>query len=155
MGNGGDARVGAALARQGIGRIVASEEQGFVLSRGSPSIPPAGEEGVDLPLLFDEGKILAWALEPRAMRRRGAACVTPSGHIVFALATSESDEPNALALLRVGCKRAVALDRGSHQPTFLHRTGAGAAPLGRYGESVLYALGRPLAPRTFRWMPPQ
>src|SRR5262249_2686363 len=112
LGNGGDARVGAALLRQGIGRIVAGEDQALPGNRGSLGIAPAGEEGIDLPLLFEEGKILPWALEPRAMRRRGAACVTPSGHVVFAMATSDSDEPTALALLRVGCKRAVALDRG-------------------------------------------
>jgi len=55
------------------------------------------------------------------MRLRGAACVTPSGHAVVALATSDSDEPAALALVRVGCTRAVSLDRGAHRPTFLHR----------------------------------
>jgi hypothetical protein len=137
--------------RPGMARLVAEEDQGLAVTKAPPSGATPAEESVDLPLIFDDGKILASALEPRAMRRRGAACITNSGHAVIALATADSDEPTALALLRVGCTRAVALDRGSHQPTFLHRTGAGASPLGRYGESVLYALGRSLTPRTFRW----
>ncbi|HEY3595867.1 MAG TPA: hypothetical protein VGL13_18410, partial [Polyangiaceae bacterium] len=134
--------------RPGTARLVAGEEEGLALTKSAAG---AGEESAELPLVIEDGKILASAMEPRAMRRRGAGCVTGSGHAVFAMATADSDEPNALALMRVGCTRAVALDRGSHQPTFLHRTGAGASPLGRYGESVLYALGQPLAPRTFRW----
>jgi hypothetical protein len=70
------------------------------------------------------------------------------------MATSDSDEATALALLRVGCLRAAALDRGSHRSTFLHRAGAGSAPLARYDESVLYAVSHPMAPRTYRWTTP-
>jgi hypothetical protein len=149
LGNANESR--AAAGRADMARLVAEENQGLFVAKGPSSGPPSTEESVELPLVFDDGKILASALEPRAMRRRGAACVTGTGHAVIAMATADSDEPTALALLRVGCTRAVALDRGSHQPTFLHRTGAGASPLGRYGESVLYALGRSLTPRTFRW----
>ena len=77
--------------------------------------------------------------------------MTPSGHTVIAMATTDSDEAAALALARVGCSRAVALDRGSHRPTFLHRAGGGMPPLARYDESVLYAISRPMIPRAFRW----
>jgi hypothetical protein len=85
------------------------------------------------------------------MRLRGAACVTRSGHAVLALATSNSDEATAVALSRVGCTRALSFDRGAHQPTFLHRAGAGSPPLARYGESVLYAIARAMVPRAYRW----
>jgi hypothetical protein len=67
------------------------------------------------------------------------------------MATTDSDEAAALALARVGCTRAVALDRGSHRPTFLHRSGGGMPPLARYDESVLYAISRPMIPKAYRW----
>jgi hypothetical protein len=108
-------------------------------------------ESVELPLILDGGKVPAPAKEPRTMRRRGATCVTPSGHTVIAMATTDSDEAAALALARVGCSRAVALDRGSHRSTFLHRAGGGMPPLARYDESVLYAISRPMIPRAYRW----
>ena len=89
------------------------------------------------------------AREQRAMRRRAAACLTPSGHAVIAMATSDSDEATALALLRVGCTRVAALDRGSHRSTFLHRAGR-VGSLAHYDESC--SMRQPsMAPRTFRW----
>src|SRR5262249_44933552 len=95
------------------------------------------------------------AKEARLMRLRGVVCVTPFGYIVVAIATSHSDEFAALVFSRAGCTRAVALDRGAHRPAFLHRAGAGSPPLGRYDESVLYAISLPRAPRAFRWnLPP-
>jgi hypothetical protein len=58
-----------------------------------------------------------------------------------------------LALLKVGCKRVVELDRGSHHPAFVHRAGGSTPPLRRYEGSVLYAIGRPMLPHAFRWKP--
>jgi hypothetical protein len=45
----------------------------------------------------------------------------------------------------------VELDRGSHHPAFIHRAGGSAPPMANYETSVLYALGRPMLPRAFRW----
>jgi hypothetical protein len=72
---------------------------------------------------------------------------------VVALARHDSSDAVATALLRVGCKDIVELDRGSHHPAFLHRAGGAAPPMGSYETSVLYALGRPMLPRAFRWKP--
>ena len=47
----------------------------------------------------------------------------------------------------------VELDRGSHHPAFVHRAGGSAPPLASYETTVLYALGRPMLPRAFRWKP--
>ena len=93
------------------------------------------------------------ARDARSMRRRGAVCVTPENLTVVAMATADNDEASALALQRIGCQRAASLDRGSHIATFLHRAGGGSPPLARYGETVLYAISRPLTPRAFRWSP--
>jgi hypothetical protein len=134
------------------GALAADEATGLQLFSEAELASRAGKaDSIDLPLILDGGKIPAPAREPRTMRRRGAACVTPTGHTVIAVATTDSDEATALALQRIGCTRAVALDRGTHRPIFLHRAGGGTPPLARYDESVLYAISRPMAPKAYRW----
>ena len=144
-----EASAGRALCRRGDRPPLFSEAE--IASRKDAAAKTDKLESIELPLILEGGKIPASAKESRTMRRRGAACVTPSGHTVIAMATTDSDEAAALALARVGCTRAVALDRGSHRPTFLHRSGGGMPPLARYDESVLYAISRPMTPRAYRW----
>jgi hypothetical protein len=136
------------------GALVADEAHNLALFTEQEIGPGDGSEAIVVPFLLEGGKVVPAAREQRAMRRRAATCLTPSGHTAIAIATSDSDEVTALALQRVGCTRVAALDRGSHRSTFLHRAGAGSAPLARYDESVLYAVSRPMAPRTYRWTPP-
>jgi hypothetical protein len=136
------------------GALVGDEAHGLALFTEQEIGPGDGSEAIVVPLIVENGKIVPAAREPHAMRRRAATCLTPSGHAVIATATSDSDEATALALLRVGCTRVAALDRGSHRSTFLHRAGAGGAPLARYDESVLYAVSHPMAPRTYKWSTP-
>ncbi|HEX9295278.1 MAG TPA: hypothetical protein VF881_05570 [Polyangiaceae bacterium] len=134
------------------GLLTADEQTGLhIAAEGDASEKADRDEAIALPMIVEGGKIPAAVKEVRMMRRRGAVCVTPSGHTVVAVATSESDEANARALQRVGCLRAVALDRGAHRPAFLHRAGGGSPPLARYDESVLYAISRPMIPRAQRW----
>jgi hypothetical protein len=136
------------------GLLVADEAHSLALFSEQELGNGDGSEAIVLPFILENGKVVPAAREQHAMRRRAATCLTPSGHAVIATATSDSDEVMALALQRVGCTRGSALDRGSHRSTFLHRAGAGSAPLARYDESVLYAVSRPMAPRTYRWSPP-
>jgi hypothetical protein len=139
-------------ARLPPGALAADEATGLRLFSEAELASRADKaDSIELPLILDGGKIPAPAKESRTMRRRGAACVTPSGHTVIAVATTDSDEATALALQRVGCTRAVALDRGTHRPMFLHRAGGGTPPLARYDESVLYAISRPMVPKAYRW----
>jgi hypothetical protein len=136
------------------GALVGDEAHGLALFSEDEIGNGDGSEAIVLPFIVEAGKIVPAAREQHAMRRRAATCLTPSGHAVIAVATSDSDEAAALALQRAGCTRAAALDRGSHRSTFLHRAGAGSAPQARYDESVLYAVSRPMAPRTYRWNTP-
>ena len=76
------------------------------------------------------------------------------GRVLIARARHDSSAPLAAALLRAGCRNVVELDRGSQHPTFVHRAGSSTPPTGRYETSVLYALGRPMLPRAYRWKPP-
>jgi hypothetical protein len=119
------------------------------------SAPTIGtdEEAVQLPLLVEDGKLEPRARERGDMRRRAALCITPTERLVVASATNDTSDALAAALLRVGCTRVVELDRGSHHPAFLHRAGTETPPVAGYETSVLYALGRPMEPRAFRWKP--
>jgi hypothetical protein len=106
----------------------------------------------EMPLVLDGDKVLdghkSVELQPRA-----ALGITRNGRVLVARATLTSDEPLASALRRAGCTRAVALDRGAHSPGFLDRAGTVTPPRGRYDDTVLYALARPMAPRAFRFEP--
>jgi hypothetical protein len=109
------------------------------------------EEAAQLPLLVEDGKVEPRARERGELRLRSALCVTPTGRVVVAEARHDSSDPLAAALLKVGCERVVELDRGSHHPAFLHRAGTPTPPMNSYETSVLFALGRPMLPRAFRW----
>jgi hypothetical protein len=109
----------------------------------------AGEkvDATELPLTADEGKLRPASRDVGTMRPRAAACVLPDGTFAVASTTFDSDEATTSALLDLGCSRAVALDRGSHQPTFLHRAGSEQAPETRYDATVIFAVETPLSGR--------
>ncbi|MEZ4221727.1 MAG: hypothetical protein R3B13_12420 [Polyangiaceae bacterium] len=132
----------------------------LVMARGRPPRVEApgsqpqlakDEEAVQLPLLAEDGKLTDYALERGAMRARGALCVTGRGRTLIALGRHDSSDSLAAALLRVGCRRVVELDRGSQHPAFVHRAGTATPPLAKYDASVLYALAHPMVPHAFRW----
>jgi hypothetical protein len=155
--------VGAGLSFGAVASLPFNPELGTVVLGGGQRlriVPPgeavalsADDEAVQLPLLVEGGKLLESALAPGDMRVRSALCVTDTGRVVIASAQHDSSAPVATALVRVGCSRVVELDRGSRHPAFVHRSGTATPPLGTYETSVLYALGRPLLPRGFRWKP--
>ncbi len=119
---------------------------------GAPTLA-ADEDAAQLPLLAQGG-----TLEPRArargeLRQRGALCIARDGATLVAVGRHDSSDALADALLRAGCKDVVELNRGSHHPAFLHRAGGATPPMATYETSVLYALGRPMLARAFRWKP--
>jgi hypothetical protein len=121
-----------------------------LVTSGLPELA-ADEDAVQLPLLAQGGLVEPRARERGELRQRGALCVAPDGALLVALARHDSSDTVATALQRAGCQDVVELDRGSHHPAFVHRAGASTPPLGSYETSVLYALGRPMLPRAFRW----
>ena len=60
-------------------------------------------------------------------------------------------EAMAEVLKRAGCTRAVLLDRGTGAHGSLFRAGTATPPRSRYEETTLYAMGKPLLPRGFRF----
>ncbi len=151
------------LAFEGKGALPLRRAYATVIASpgGALRIAPAGEipilapedEAVQLPVLAEDGAPVAIAAETGAMRERGALCVTPGDRVVVATVRHDSNDPLVAALLRLGCKRIVELDRGSRHPAFVHRSGSATPPLVSYETSVLYALGRPMIPFAFRWKP--
>ncbi len=113
----------------------------------------ADEDAVQLPLLAKQGTLEPRARERGELRQRGALCIAPDGAALVAVARHDSSDALANALMRAGCQDVVELDRGSHHPAFVHRAGGVTPPMGSYETSVLYALGRPMLARAFRWKP--
>ncbi len=65
---------------------------------------------------------------------RGALGLDPEGRIVIARGMFASDAPLVDALVRAGCRRAVALDRGARAPPFLLRVGTEHATARSFGR---------------------
>jgi hypothetical protein len=150
---GREARMASAgLAAEGAeGYLVAREETGIRIA-AAPELARDGLRGeLALPWLLQDGKLVL--SHERSARPRGAICEAATGHVVVALATTDSDEPLGRALMDLGCTRALVLDRGSHRSTFVHRAGGASPPLSRYDESALYAISAAMPARAFRWRP--
>lgn len=111
----------------------------------------AGQQAVQLPLLAREGELLDRARERGDLRARAAFCVTAEGRALFAELRHDSSDALAAALLQMGCRDVLELNRGSHHPGFFHRVGTPTPPLQAYEASALYLLGRPMIPHAFRW----
>jgi hypothetical protein len=123
-----------------------------LVTSGLPELLP-DEDAVQLPLLVQGGELEQRARDRGELRTRGALCLAADGAVVVATARHDSSDAVATALMRLGCRDVVELDRGSHHPAFVQRAGGAAPPLASYETSVLYALGRPMLPRAFRWKP--
>jgi hypothetical protein len=87
------------------------------------------------------------------LRARGAVCVPSRGRVLVATVRHRVDAPLVETLKTLGCRLIAALDRGSHDAAFVHRTKTPLPPLDRYPMSVVYALGAPLKPSAYHWQP--
>lgn len=138
-------------ARTAYATLVANPRGELTLqTEGAPTLA-ADEDAAQLPLLVRGGTVESRARDRGELRQRGALCIAPDGAVVVAQARHDSSDAVATALQRAGCQDVVELDRGSHHPAFVHRAGGATPPLANYETSVLYALGRPMLPRAFRW----
>ncbi|MFO7180880.1 MAG: hypothetical protein DIU78_019420 [Pseudomonadota bacterium] len=117
-----------------------------------PKLSPK-QLAVQLPMLAREGKPLVRASARGTSRLRAALCVRPSGSLVIAQIVHDSSAPLAAALLALGCRDVLELDRGSAKPAFVHRAGTTTPPMSSYDASALYLLARPMIPYAHRWKP--
>jgi hypothetical protein len=131
--------------------LVASEDgQLTIASARDLATVPSHVDAVELPLLLDEGKLVP---QPHGTSRGGAALgLTPAGRVYVArIIAGGGAEAMADVLKRAGCTRAVLLDRGAGAHGSLFRAGTATPPRSRYEETTLYAMGKPLLPRGFRF----
>jgi hypothetical protein len=123
------------------------------LTRASdaPAVDPSRGELLELPIALWDGQIAASSRVSGPTEPRAVLGVTPSGRVVLARGTVSRDSTLAEALVRAGCTRALALNRGARATAFLDRAGTSSPPRGRYDETVLYAVASPLPGRAFRF----
>lgn len=134
-----------------VGVLVASEdgELSIVNGRAWSKVPPRADAS-ELPLLIDEGK----RVEGGASKATAALGITPVGRVYVARSSQGvSRDDFAATLLRAGCTEAVVLDRGAGLRGALFRAGTETPPHSRYEDTTLYAMGRSLLPRGFRFDP--
>jgi hypothetical protein len=130
-----------------LGVLLVSEDGAIsiVPSKSGAAIPPKGD-AVELPLLLDEGTPLH---APSHATAPVALGITPTGRVLVARGAGVDELTGALK--KGGCTRAVLLDRGAGNHGAMFRAGTPAPPRSRYDDTTLYAMGRPLLPRGFRF----
>jgi hypothetical protein len=136
--------------------LVASEDGELSIAPTRAALPPRAD-AAELPLLLEDGKALSppvtSASSARA-RTRGVSAlgVTPGGRVVVARARDGATAADvASALKRASCTQAVVLDRGAAAGGRIDRAGTSSPPRSRYEQTVLYAMGKALVPRGFRF----
>jgi hypothetical protein len=129
------------------GLLVISEDGALSIHRGGDAVPSDGDV-VELPLLLDEGAPVGTRIA--AHGHAIAALGTTAAGRVFVARGASVDDLGA-ALKRAGCTRAVLLDRGVGTEGAIYRAGTSTPPRSRYEETTLYAMGKALLPRGFRF----
>jgi hypothetical protein len=133
-----------------MGVLLVSEEGALsiVPSSSGATVPPKGD-AVELPLLLEDGNPVSnVATHGRAPVALG---LTPSGRVYIARGSAISAVTSVLK--QAGCTRAILLDRGAGEHGAMFRAGTPTPPRSRYEASTLYAMGKPLLPRGFRFDP--
>lgn len=130
--------------------VVSEEGQLRITTMKDLAAVPLHTDAVELPMLIEDGKVLP--LSPREARSRAALGLTPKGRVYVARAVpGTSVEAIADVLRRAGCTRAVLLSRGAGPHGSMFRAGTATPPHSRYEQTTLYAMGKPLLPRGFRF----
>jgi hypothetical protein len=137
--------------RPKMGTLVIRPGEGLSLVSGSVPTLGVQDSAVQLPLLVSAGEVTVEGRAQGPLRERAALCITSGKRVLVARMKSDSPAGLVSTLLSLGCQDIVDLDRGSSDPSFLHRTGTDLPPTGDYETSVLYVLGRSMTPHAGRW----
>jgi len=114
---------------------------------------PAHGDVVELPLILDEGAPVTGATTHHGHGGQAVSLgITSAGRVLIARGANLDDVSGALK--KAGCTRAVLLDRGAGSSRgSIFRAGTASPPRSHYDETTLYAMGKPLLPRGFRFDP--
>jgi hypothetical protein len=141
-GSGGLAADGQTINKasgSGTAMLSVAEDGAIALAETKDFALPSKGDAVELPLVLDEGKSTGTAAQV-------ALGITPAGRVVVARGGDV-----AAALKTAGCTRAVALNRGEGDHGSIFRAGTPTPPRSHYDDTTLYAMGKPLLPRGFRF----
>ncbi len=136
------------LAIRPEGGLLVADAGGLAILRSEDAKALAPDaDASELPLTAEDGRLRPEARELGGMRTRVAVCVLSDGTVLTATTTFDSDEATTSALLDRGCVRVVALDRGAHQASFVHRADTATPPSQRYEVTALYGVDQPATGR--------
>ena len=148
-----DGQVAIPISNDAKAGVLLVSEDGaisIVPAKNAPAVPPSGD-AVELPLVLDEGA----PVSTHHVRGEGgppvALGITPAGRVLVARGPELAAVVDALA--KAGCAAAVLLDRGAGSHGSIFRAGTETPPRSRYEDTTLYAMGKPLMPRGFRFEP--
>lgn len=96
--------------------VLETSQEPRLLPPGAPIEAGAGRAVIQLPLLARDGELTAAARRLTGRRLHGALCLDERGHLYSGSVTHDSPAPVVLALLELGCRDIVEMDRGSHSP---------------------------------------
>jgi len=147
-----DGRIALApSAGDGFAALVVSPQGALRLepAHAVTSVAPHAD-AAELPLLIESGRLVERHAD--ASRTYAALGFTKANRVYIARVASPV-APRLLAdvLLRAGCISAVLLDRGAGERGTVYRAGTPSPPRARYDDSVLYAVGKALVPRAYRF----
>ncbi|MBX3225674.1 MAG: hypothetical protein KIT84_31150 [Labilithrix sp.] len=140
-GLGADGQVLAKTKGEGTAMLSVSEDGALAIAPAKDFQLGVKGDAVELPLVLDDGK-------PTGREAAVALGVTAAGRVYVA-----RNGDVAAALASAGCTRAVALDRGAGDRGSIFRAGTPTPPRSHYDDTTLYAMGKPLLPRGFRFEP--
>lgn len=130
--------------------LVASEDGALdIVDPRTVAIVPPHTDVAELPLAIADGRA---ASEPASTPALSALGITERGAVFVARSVRGASAKDVVTtLLHAGCTKAVWLDRGDGLRGVMHRAGTETPPRSRYEDTTLYALGKPLLPRGFRF----
>jgi hypothetical protein len=140
-----DGHIALPLTNEHGSALITITEEGALSIATSGTVPPKGD-AVELPLVIDEAAAVPSL--PRA-RQPVVLATTAEGRIV--ISRGPSLEAVVRELVRIGCTRAVLLDRGLGNHGTMFRAGTASPPRAHYDETTLFAMSKPLVPRGFRF----
>ncbi len=133
---------------ESIGVLGISEDGTIAIGKEVPAVAK-GADAVELPLVLDDGAVVPHG----SVSAPVVLGTAPNGRVL--VGRNASLEDIVAALKKAGCTKAVLLDRGAGNHGAISRAGTSAPPRSRYEDTTLYAVGKALLPRGFRFEPTQ
>lgn len=120
-----------------------------ILPPAEPQTEKEGVQIIQLPALARDGELLPIARELGGNRKRAAMCLDDGGTLLIARMVHDTSAPIVQELLSLGCTLVVEMDRGSHPPPVVERSGTEAPPQSPHEQTFLYGYAAPMSPRTY------